>query len=84
MLNKFEESRLESLNEKRERGEKLTDSELKELEEKNRLLGVYQYNIEQVEKRIKAIGLESVWGQGVSLETAGVDKLVAHYKSWRP
>lgn len=80
MLNKFEESRLESLNEKRERGEKLTDSELKELEEKNRLLGVYQYNIEQVEKRIKAIGLESVWGQGVSLETAGVDKLVATYK----
>lgn len=80
MLNKFEESRLESLNEKRKRGEKLTDSELKELEEKNRLLGVYQYNIDQVEKRIKAIGLESVWGQGVSLETAGVDKLVATYK----
>lgn len=53
MLNKFEESRLESLNEKRERGEKLTDSELKELEEKNRLLGVYQYNIEQVENVLR-------------------------------
>lgn len=84
MLNKLEESRLEELNDKRRKGENLTDSELKELKEKNRLLGVYQYNIDQVEKRIKAIGLESVWGQGVSLETAGVDKLVAHYKSWRP
>lgn len=80
MLNKLEESRLEELNDKRRKGENLTDSELKELEEKNRLLGVYQYNIDQVEKRIKAIGLESVWGQGVSLETAGVDKLVATYK----
>ena len=80
MLNKFEESRLEELNDKRRKGENLTDSELKELKEKNRLLGVYQYNIDQVEKRIKAIGLESVWGQGVSLETAGVDKLVATYK----
>ena len=80
MLNKFEESRLEELNDKRRKGENLTDSELKELKEKNRLLGIYQYNIDQVEKRIKAIGLESVWGQGVSLETAGVDKLVATYK----
>lgn len=80
MLNKFEESRLEELNDKRRKGENLTDSELKELKEKNRLLGAYQYNIDQVEKRIKAIGLESVWGQGVSLETAGVDKLVATYK----
>lgn len=80
MLNKLEESRLEELNDKRRKGENLTDSELKELKEKNRLLGVYQYNIDQVEKRIKAIGLESVWGQGVSLETAGVDKLVATYK----
>lgn len=80
MLNKLEESRLEELNDKRRKGENLTDSELKELKEKNRLLGAYQYNIDQVEKRIKAIGLESVWGQGVSLETAGVDKLVAAYK----
>lgn len=80
MLNKLEESRLEELNDKRRKGENLTDSELKELKEKNRLLGVYQYNIDQVKKRIKAIGLESVWGQGVSLETAGVDKLVATYK----
>lgn len=80
MLNKLEESRLEELNDKRRKGENLTDSELKELKEKNRLLGVYQYNIDQVEKRIKAIGLEPVWGQGVSLETAGVDKLVATYK----
>lgn len=80
MLNKLEESRLEELNDKRRKGENLTDSELNELKEKNRLLGVYQYNIDQVEKRIKAIGLESVWGQGVSLETAGVDKLVATYK----
>lgn len=80
MLNKLEESRLEELNDKRRKGENLTDSELKELKEKNRLLGIYQYNIDQVEKRIKAIGLESVWGQGVSLETAGVDKLVATYK----
>lgn len=80
MLNKLEESRLEELNDKRRKGENLTDSELKELKEKNRLLGVYQYNIDQVEKRIKAIGLESVWGQGVSLETAGVDKLVATYQ----
>lgn len=80
MLNKLEESRLEELNDKRRKGENLTDSELKELKEKNRLLGVYQYNIDQVEKRIKAIGLESVWGQGVSLETAGVGKLVATYK----
>lgn len=80
MLNKLEESRLEELNDKRRKGENLTDSELKELKEKNRLLGVYQYNIDQVEKRIKAIGLESVWGQGVSLETAGVDKLVATYE----
>lgn len=80
MLNKLEESRLEELNDKRRKGENLTDSELKELKEKNRLLGVYQYNIDQVEKRIKAIGLESVWGQGVSLETAGVEKLVATYK----
>lgn len=80
MLNKLEESRLEELNDKRRRGENLTDSELKELKEKNRLLGIYQYNIDQVEKRIKAIGLESVWGQGVSLETAGVDKLVATYE----
>lgn len=80
MLNKLEESRLEELNDKRRKGENLTDSELKELKEKNRLLGVYQYNIDQVGKRIKAIGLESVWGQGVSLETAGVDKLVAAYK----
>lgn len=80
MLNKLEESRLEELNDKRRKGENLTDSELKELKEKNRLLGVYQHNIDQVEKRIKAIGLESVWGQGVSLETAGVDKLVATYE----
>lgn len=80
MLNKLEESRLEELNDKRRKGENLTDSELKELKEKNRLLDVYQYNIDQVGKRIKAIGLESVWGQGVSLETAGVDKLVATYK----
>ena len=80
MLNKLEESRLEELNDKRRKGENITDSELKELKEKNRLLGAYQYNIDQVEKRIKAIGLESVWGQGVSLETAGVDKLVATYK----
>lgn len=80
MLNKLEESRLEELNDKRRKGENLTDSELKELKEKNRLLGIYQYNIDQVEKRIKAIGLESVWGQGVSLETAGVDKLVVTYK----
>lgn len=71
---------VDNLNKKREEGEKLTASEEAELKEKNRLLGVYQYNIEQVEKRIKAIGLESVWGQGVSLETAGVDKLVATYK----
>lgn len=71
---------VEDLNAKRERGEKLTDSELKELEEKNRQLGVYQYNIEQVDKRIKAIGMESVWGKGVSLETAGVAKLVSTYK----
>lgn len=49
MLNKLEESRLEELNDKRRKGENLTDSELKELKEKNRLLGVYQYNIDQVE-----------------------------------
>lgn len=71
---------VDNLNKKREEGEKLTASEELDLKEKNRQLGVYQYNISQVEKRIKAIGLESVWGQGVSLETAGVDKLVATYK----
>lgn len=71
---------MDDLNAKREKGEKLTKAETDELAEKNRQLGVYQNNISQVEKRIKAIGLESVWGQGVSLETAGVDKLVATYK----
>ncbi len=71
---------VDKLNAKREKGEKLTKAETAELAEKNRQLGVYQNNISQVEKRIKAIGLESVWGQGVSLETAGVDKLVATYK----
>ena len=71
---------VDDLNAKREKGEKLTKAETAELAEKNRQLGVYQNNISQVEKRIKAIGLESVWGQGVSLETAGVDKLVATYK----
>ena len=71
---------VDELNAKREKGEKLTKAETAELEEKNRQLGVYQNNIEQVDKRIKAIGMESVWGQGVSLETAGVDKLVATYK----
>lgn len=71
---------VDELNAKREKGEKLTKAETAELAEKNRQLGVYQNNISQVEKRIKAIGLESVWGQGVSLETAGVDKLVATYK----
>ena len=71
---------VDDLNAKREKGEKLTKAETDELAEKNRQLGVYQNNISQVEKRIKAIGLESVWGQGVSLETAGVDKLVATYK----
>lgn len=71
---------VDNLNKKREEGEKLTASEELDLKEKNRQLGVYQNNISQVEKRIKAIGLESVWGQGVSLETAGVDKLVATYK----
>lgn len=71
---------VDDLNAKREKGEKLTKAETDELVEKNRQLGVYQNNISQVEKRIKAIGLESVWGQGVSLETAGVDKLVATYK----
>lgn len=71
---------VDNLNKKREEGEKLTASEELDLKEKNRQLGVYQNNISLVEKRIKAIGLESVWGQGVSLETAGVDKLVATYK----
>lgn len=71
---------VDDLNAKREKGEKLTKAETAELAEKNRQLGVYQNNISQVEKRIKAIGLESVWGQGVSLETAGVEKLVAVYK----
>lgn len=71
---------VDELNAKREKGEKLTKAETAELAEKNRQLGVYQNNISQVEKRIKAIGMESVWGQGVSLETAGVDKLVATYK----
>lgn len=71
---------VDELNAKREKGEKLTKAETAELAEKNRQLGVYQNNISQVEKRIKAIGLESVWGQGVSLETAGVDKLVATYE----
>lgn len=71
---------VDELNAKREKVEKLTKAETDELAEKNRQLGVYQNNISQVEKRIKAIGLESVWGQGVSLETAGVDKLVATYK----
>ena len=71
---------VDDLNAKREKGEKLTKAETDELAEKNRQFGVYQNNISQVEKRIKAIGLESVWGQGVSLETAGVDKLVATYK----
>lgn len=71
---------VDELNAKREKGEKLTKSETAELAGKNRQLGVYQNNISQVEKRIKAIGMESVWGKGVSLETAGVDKLVATYK----
>lgn len=71
---------VDNLNAKREKGEKLTKAETAELNEKNRQLGVYQNNITQVEKRIKAIGMESVWGKGVSLETAGVDKLVATYK----
>lgn len=71
---------VDELNSKREKGEKLTKSESAELKEKNRLLGVYQNNINLVDKRIKAIGMESVWGKGVSLETAGVDKLVATYK----
>lgn len=82
-LTELETAELERLNERKEKGimlNKLEESRLEELKEKNRLLGIYQYNIDQVEKRIKAIGLESVWGQGVSLETAGVDKLVATYK----
>lgn len=71
---------VDELNAKREKGEKLTKAETADLENKKKQLDIYQNNIEQVEKRIKAIGMESVWGQGVSLETAGVDKLVATYK----
>ena len=71
---------IEELNSKRQEGEELSKSEAQELEEKKRQLGVYQYNIEQVQKRIRALGLESVWGQGLSLETAGVNKLVATYE----
>lgn len=71
---------VEELNAKREDGRKLTSDETKDLNEKTRQLGVYQHNIEQVEKRIRSLGMQSVWGQGLELETAGVDKLVATYK----
>lgn len=71
---------VDGLNEKREKGYELSSEETKELEEKNRQLGVYQHNISQVEKRIRELGMQSVWGQGLELETAGVDKLVATYK----
>lgn len=71
---------VEELNAKREDGRKLTSDETKDLNEKTRQLGVYQNNIEQVEKRIRSLGMQSVWGQGLELETAGVDKLVATYK----
>ena len=71
---------VDGLNEKREKGYELSTEETNELEEKNRQLGVYQHNISQVEKRIRELGMQSVWGQGLELETAGVDKLVATYK----
>lgn len=71
---------VDELNAKREDGRKLTSDEEKDLKDKTRQLGVYQYNIEQVEKRIRSLGMQSVWGQGLDLETAGVDKLVATYK----
>lgn len=71
---------IDELNAKRDKGEKLSKDEEANLKEKNKQLGVYQHNIEQVQNRIKALGMESVWGQGLSLETAGVDKLVATYK----
>lgn len=71
---------IDELNSKREKGEKLSKDEESALKEKNKQLDIYQENIEKVQSRIKAMGMESVWGQGLSLETAGVDKLVATYK----
>ncbi|MBM6865685.1 phage tail tape measure protein [Bacteroides caecigallinarum] len=70
---------VDELNSKRQDGEKLTKEEEADLEVKKKLIAEYSGNIEQAQKRIRALGLESVWGQGLSLETAGVDKLVAAY-----
>lgn len=70
---------VEVLNTKRRNGEELTEEENAGLKEKQKLIDEYSGNIEQAQKRIRALGLESVWGQGLSLETAGVDKLVAAY-----
>lgn len=70
----------DELNSKRQDGEKLTKAEEADLEVKKKLIAEYSGNIEQAQKRIRALGMESVWGQGLSLETAGVDKLVATYK----
>lgn len=71
---------VDELNSKRRDGEELTQEEAEGLETKKKLINEYSDNIEQAQKRIRALGLESVWGQGLSLETAGVDKLVATYK----
>lgn len=70
---------VEELNTKRSEGEELTEEEDAGLKEKQGLINEYTANIETAQKRIRALGLESVWGQGLSLETAGVDKLVAAY-----
>lgn len=70
---------VEELNTKRRNGEELTDAENAGLNDKKKLIDEYTANIETAQKRIRALGLESVWGQGLSLETAGVDKLVAAY-----
>ena len=70
---------VEELNTKRSEGEELTEEEDAGLKEKQGLINEYTANIETAQKRIRALGLESVWGQGLSLETAGVYKLVAAY-----
>lgn len=71
---------VDGLNKKRSDGEKLTEQENIDLEEKKNLIDKYTANLETAQKRIKALGMDSVWGQGITLETAGVDKLVAVYE----
>ena len=71
---------LAELAKKKEENGQLDAADEKAMQNKNKLIEVYQKNIENAEKRIHALGMKSVWGESMDLEVAGVDKLVATYK----